>query len=84
MIFVVNYHIVRAMSDLSVHPYHEFFVMRFDNPVSITVETGSPDKPSIRCDPLCIFVVDYCCSRSAGNKGTIENFLGFSVYFYEH
>ncbi len=84
MIFVVNYHIVRTVHDLAMHPDHELFVMRFYDPVSITVKTSSSDVPCVGCDSVCIFVVDERNGFATGDKGAIEKFCGFSVDFYEH
>ena len=61
-IYVMDYHIIRAMSDLPVHPYHKLFVIRFNNSVGITVVAGPSYIPGVRCDSGGIFVIDNCSS----------------------
>ena len=59
MIFVVDYHIIRAVHDLSVHPYHEFYVGGLDDSVGVTVITCSPDVPSVWSNPVGVIIVDH-------------------------
>jgi len=81
---MVNDHIVRTVHDLSVHPDHKTSRRSGFFPVGVTVISSSSDVPFVWSDPICIFTVDHNSPGTAGDEGTIEEFLGFGVYFHEH
>ena len=65
MIFVVNDHIVWAMSDLSVHPDHKFFSVVVFCPVGIAIVKRSSGVPCIRCDSTGVTIINDNRSVSA-------------------
>lgn len=83
-IFVMNYHAIRTVHDLSVHPDHKLFSVDDFYSVGITVKACSSDIPGITNDSVGIFVIDYDCSGSASNQRAIKKFFRFSVNFNEH
>lgn len=83
-IYVVNYSIVWAMRDLSVHENKKFFSVCDFLSIGITIVKGFSDVPMIRQNPGGVIFVDddYPCSDSEDR--TVGQFNRFRVYFYEH
>jgi len=84
MIFVVDYHIIRAVHDLSVHPYHEFYVGGLDDSVGITVIKCFSGVPNVWCDPAGVIIINDNRSVSAFDDRAIKKLFGIGVDFNEH
>jgi len=81
VIFVVNDHIVWAMSDLSVHPEHKFFSVVVFCPEGITVIKCSPDIPSVWCDSAGVIIINDNRSISTFDNRAIKKLFGIGVDF---